>query len=225
MGEEERVAAYKNSKWDWKQCALTQYRTGGAEWDKERQRLDSMQKPTTTPLKWWTDTGAGRRPGAEPQTHRSWYRHSSSCRTGRRRERAPPKDRPPRRTWRKSSRPSASPCGNSAPHWPDSPSETEAERCVGQGRTRSRCCGGANGTRIGYLESEKKLDGVGERRRGKKIIRFDQSEEKEVEKRPGEAQRRGEPGRQRHKAQLLWGVELIYLFILYNCLSYEFSCN
>lgn len=59
----------------------------------------------------------------------------------------------------------------------------------------SRCCGGANGTRIGYLESEEKLDGVGERRRGKKVIRFDQSEEKEVEKRPGETQRRGEPGR------------------------------
>lgn len=158
--------------------------------------------------------------GAEPQTHQSWYQYNSSCRTGRRRTRAPLTDPPQRTTWWKCSRLSASPRGNCAPHWPDSPSEVEveAERRVGYNVTLQQQWEW-NG--MVYLESKKKLDGVGERRWGRKVKPMDQSEEKKVDKRPGETQRRGEPGRQTQGTGL-WEVEQI-CFIIIN--SYKLSSN
>lgn len=62
-----------------------------------------------------------------------------------------------------------------------------------------------NVTRITHLESENKLDSVCKRCRARKTKPLDQSEEKEVEKRPGQTQCRSEPCRQRHKTRVLWG--------------------
>lgn len=138
-----------------------------------------------------------------PQTYQSWYRYNSSYRTGCRRERAPLTDPRQRRTWQKSSLPFSSPCGSFAPRWPDSPSKAETERWL----KGERCAllRSINVTRITHLESENKLDSVCKRCRARKTKILDQSEEKEVEKRPGQTQCRSEPCRQRHKTRVLWG--------------------
>lgn len=137
------------------------------------------------------------------QTYQSWYRYNSSYRTRCRRGRAPLTDPWQRRTWQKSSLPFSSLCGSFAPHWPDSPSETETERWLKDGQCVLLWL--INATRIMHLESENKLDSVCKRCRARKTKIIDQSEEKEVEERPGQTQCRSEPCRQRHKTRVLWG--------------------
>lgn len=79
--------------------------------------------------------------------------------------------------------------------------------------TMTPYCGYGNWDGMGYLEGEKKLNGVGKRRRGRKAKRRGQSEEKKVDKRPAKAQWRGKPGRQTQGTGLRQ-VQLISFFLL-----------